>query len=375
VAYGATSSPSPSCKGCGALLLGTRALPLLWVVMVWLLVVPGAVGADEKGQEPIHTTTVTQADHQRQSRVCVNHHRGVGFSVLDGETGTRLARVPIGRAPHGIAVSRDGARLFVVNQEDDTVSIIDAHSYQLVQTLSVGKEPMQLVVSPDGASLYVAAKGDGVVEVFDRAHGTRTARIPVGPSPHQLILSHDGRTLFVTVEGEASTAVLETATGQLLRRLAVGLYPKRLAVAPDERSAFLVTHGFNGELQIALPQGDILRRLTLPDDPTTAATPRYLDGGGRELLVRGVGVSPDGHRLLITSNQGPCVLVLALPSGDVLGWIPVCDMPNFVVFPRDSRIAMVSCSGGPGGGGGSGRSTPPPPSRGRVVPGGNGGVS
>jgi hypothetical protein len=181
----------------------------------------------------------------------------------------------------------------------------------------------------------------------------------------------------------------------------VGLYPKRLAVAPDERSAFLVTHGFNGVLQIALPQGDILRRLTLPDDPTTAATPRYLDGGGRELLVRGVGVSPDGHRLLITSNQGPWVssvliwlsqellpggqtfklghypwvLVLALPSGDVLGWIPVCDMPKFVVFPRDSRIAMVSCSGGPGGGGGSGRSTPPPPSRGRVVPGGNGGVS
>jgi DNA-binding beta-propeller fold protein YncE len=95
-----------------------------------LLVVPGAVGADEKGQEPIHTTTVTQADHQRQSRVCVNHHRGVGFSVLDGETRTRLARVPIGRAPHGIAVSWDGARLFVVNQEDDTVSIIDAHSYQ-----------------------------------------------------------------------------------------------------------------------------------------------------------------------------------------------------------------------------------------------------
>jgi hypothetical protein len=60
--------------------------------------------------------------------------------------------------------------------------------------------------------------------------------------------------------------------------------------------------------------------------------------------VRGVGVSPDGHRLLITSNQGPWVLVLALPSGDVLGWIPLCDMPNFVVFRRDSRIAMVSCS-------------------------------
>jgi YVTN family beta-propeller protein len=312
--------------------------------MAWVLVVPGAIGADEKGQESMHTTTVTAADSQRRSRVYVNHHRGTGFSVLDGETGTRLAYVPLGRAPHGIAVSRDGARLFVANQEEDTVSIIDASSYQLVQTLPVGREPMQLVVSPDGASLYVAAKGDGVVDVFALAHGTRTARMPVGASPHQLILSHDGRTLFVTVEGEATTAVLETATGQLRRRLAVGLYPKRLAVAPDARSAFLVTHGFNGVLQIDLTQGDIVRRLALPDDPTSAATPRYLEGGGRELLVRGVGVSPDGHRLLVTSNQGPWVFVLALPSGEVLGRIPVCAMPNFVVFPSDARTAMVSCS-------------------------------
>lgn len=146
-----------------------------------------------------------QADVQirtGESRMYVNHHRGTGFSVLDGETGMFLTRVPIGRSPHGITVSPDGAHVFVANQLDDTVSVVDARSHQLVQTFPVGKEPMQLVVSRDGASLYVAAKGNGVVDVLDLARGARKARIPVGRSPHQLILSRDGGTLFVTVEGE-----------------------------------------------------------------------------------------------------------------------------------------------------------------------------
>lgn len=48
-----------------------------------------------------------QADVQirkGESRIYVNHHRGTGYAVLDGETGMCLNRVPIGRSPRGIAV-------------------------------------------------------------------------------------------------------------------------------------------------------------------------------------------------------------------------------------------------------------------------------
>ena len=58
----------------GAAVGHTLISPLLWVVMVWVRVMLDAVGAAEKGQEPMHTNTVTSADHQRQSRVSVNHH-------------------------------------------------------------------------------------------------------------------------------------------------------------------------------------------------------------------------------------------------------------------------------------------------------------
>jgi YVTN family beta-propeller protein len=46
-----------------------------------------------------------------------------------------VARVAVGKNPRGMAMSRDGARLYVANRLDDTVSVIDTRSLQVVQTI------------------------------------------------------------------------------------------------------------------------------------------------------------------------------------------------------------------------------------------------
>ncbi len=38
-----------------------------------------------------------------------------------------IARIPVGHNPRGLALSRDGRRLFVANRLDDTISVIDTH--------------------------------------------------------------------------------------------------------------------------------------------------------------------------------------------------------------------------------------------------------
>jgi len=46
-----------------------------------------------------------------------------------------VARIPVGKNPRGVAMSRDEARLYVANRLDDTISVIDTRALRVVETL------------------------------------------------------------------------------------------------------------------------------------------------------------------------------------------------------------------------------------------------
>ena len=49
-----------------------------------------------------------------------------------------VARIPVGHNPRGLALSRDGRRLFVANRLDDTISVIDTKTLQSRHDHSAG---------------------------------------------------------------------------------------------------------------------------------------------------------------------------------------------------------------------------------------------
>jgi len=52
-----------------------------------------------------------------------------------------LARIPVGRNPKGLVLSRDGTRLFVANRLDDSIGVIDTTSDVVVSTIGLGGKP------------------------------------------------------------------------------------------------------------------------------------------------------------------------------------------------------------------------------------------
>lgn len=49
-----------------------------------------------------------------------------------------LARIPVGKNPRGLVMSRDGARLYVANRLDDSISVLSTRSLRVVQSLPLG---------------------------------------------------------------------------------------------------------------------------------------------------------------------------------------------------------------------------------------------
>ena len=52
-----------------------------------------------------------------------------------------LTRIPVGRNPKGLVLSRDGTRLFVANRMDDSISVIDTSNDVVVSTMGLGGKP------------------------------------------------------------------------------------------------------------------------------------------------------------------------------------------------------------------------------------------
>jgi YVTN family beta-propeller protein len=67
------------------------------------------------------------------------------------------ARIPVGRAPKGIALSPDGKRLYVANRMDDTVSVIDTSTNRVVTAIALGA-PKMLTAQRRGERLFYSAR-------------------------------------------------------------------------------------------------------------------------------------------------------------------------------------------------------------------------
>jgi YVTN family beta-propeller protein len=88
------------------------------------------------------------------NRIYVVNHEGDTVSVIDGAQGKALATVKVGEKPQGIAVDAKANRIYVANVHGDSVSVIDGARNAVIKTLSVGHNPYALVVNDGATQLY-----------------------------------------------------------------------------------------------------------------------------------------------------------------------------------------------------------------------------
>ncbi|MGB8260040.1 MAG: hypothetical protein WCE75_06805 [Terracidiphilus sp.] len=68
-----------------------------------------------------------------------------------------VARIPVGHNPRGVALSKDGRRLFVANRLEDTISVIDTRTSKLVTTIPL-EGPKTANVARHGEQTFYTAR-------------------------------------------------------------------------------------------------------------------------------------------------------------------------------------------------------------------------
>ncbi len=74
-------------------------------------------------------------------RVLITDLDGGELLVLDAASRKEIHRVPLGKMPEGILISKDGARAYVCVAGDDQIAILDLKTLQVTGHLTTGKGP------------------------------------------------------------------------------------------------------------------------------------------------------------------------------------------------------------------------------------------
>ena len=120
---------------------------------------------------------------------------------------TLIGVIPVGSYPFGVAINPDGNYVYVVNQRDNTLSVIQTSDNTVVDTIYVGPSPLKLAITPDGRYVYVTHH-IGEVDVIRTSDNTRIDYISVGEHPNSIAISPDGSYVYVVNYADDTVSVI-----------------------------------------------------------------------------------------------------------------------------------------------------------------------
>jgi YVTN family beta-propeller protein len=151
-------------------------------------------------------------------RVWVVNQDNNSVSVLNAVTLARVAEIPVGAGPRTLTLT-PGNEVWVANKFDASLTVINRSSLSVVRTIALPRasQPFGVAFSPTGANAWVALEAKGQVLRLDPT-GATTKTITVGGNPRHLAITGDGTKVLVSrfvtapLAGESTTSV-QTASG------------------------------------------------------------------------------------------------------------------------------------------------------------------
>ncbi|HEY0323055.1 MAG TPA: beta-propeller fold lactonase family protein [Pyrinomonadaceae bacterium] len=160
---------------------------------------------------------------------------------------------------HMLVVTPDGRRAYTANIVSNTVTAIDftLPVPQQVSQIQVGKQPEGIDVSPDGREVWVGQNGDGSISIIDTATNKVKESIKVGEVPIRVKFTPDGKRVLVSDPKAGELIVIDAATRKEIKRLKIEGAPVGILVAPDGGRAFIAAIQANKVMVVDLTKLEI----------------------------------------------------------------------------------------------------------------------
>lgn len=162
-----------------------------------------------------------------------------------------VGRVAAGEGGHHLALSPDDRFLYVGNEYDTKVSVIDTASLTKVKDIVVGSGPDYISPSMywdgkpiDSPYLFVSVDKDNLVAVIDWRTNEMVKAIPFKGSIHGVNITPDGKTVWAAIIGTKEIAVIDVATLNVTKMIPVEKGgPVHIVFSPNGNWAYVTAGG------------------------------------------------------------------------------------------------------------------------------------
>lgn len=144
--------------------------------------------------------------------------------------------------PRGMALSDDESELYVLNNRDHSLSVLDVATLKEKQRIHIGYAPRHIVKGKAPDTFIVSLTGEDAAIVWDAKQRKVTQRFSVGKRPKTIALSNDGRYLYTANFVGNSVTVVDVELGQSVTLRLNVHKPSGLAVRADDE--FVYVSGF-----------------------------------------------------------------------------------------------------------------------------------
>lgn len=208
---------------------------------------------------PIYVAGIASAARSFAITQAVNGSNGAVFTIENAATPTLDPPIAVGKNPVYGVMTADSRRVFIMNQGDGTISVINAQSNALdtvptgaTNPIPVGASPLWADFAPTRNELVVANAGDGVtpgsVSIISIPLCT-TIALPTNPNC------------------DPNNPVDATGFGQVLATVPVGVNPRMVGVLQDGTRAYVVNQADSTVSVVNLTSNTVTATIPVPQSP------------------------------------------------------------------------------------------------------------
>jgi gliding motility-associated-like protein len=256
-------------------------------------------------------------------------------TVINAQTHAPVGTIAVGALPAGVAVSPDGAKVYVTNNNNRTigleigsVSVINAATNTVEASITVGKNPIGIAVSPDGKNVYVANSTGDFVSVINTASNTVVREINGVSGALSIAVSADGEKLFVAADGSNGGRfyIIQASNGQILHTLPIPLKPAGIVCTPDSKYVY-VTNSYSNHVSVINAETRVISSVTVGNSPY------------------GIAISPNGKTVYVANSDdaSKSISIINTENNFVSATITVPSHPFGVSVSPNGEDLYISC--------------------------------
>ena len=293
------------------------------------------------------STVSNESPRPHGYHIYVTNERSGDLTIIDGMTQEATATAPLGKRPRGIHASPDGKTIYVAlsgspiggpgvdekklpppDKSADGIGVFDVRTNKLLKVIPGGSDPEEFDISKDGALLYISNEDASQMSIIDIAAGKAVASVPVGEEPEGVTISPDGKVVFVTSENNGTISVIDSAMRTLIKTFPIGSRPRHVTFFPDSSKAY-VTRENDGIVTLV----DAMKYEPIQD--IQLGTPG-------QIKPMSVILSSDATRAYVSTGRGKTVFIINTATNAVTGSVEVGDRPWGMALSPDGKTLYTA---------------------------------